>query len=167
MVEAPASEEPKLGPDDIQKMLNEMERPELLFQFPAELERKPIKMTYGLEMDLRRTLPDPSTALQLLLADPFTQDYVIRRCLTDVNKIVTDPEKELIPYEEVNLDGDTTEKLLMWAAQHAIYFFAKRTAGLSQLGVQFGNLLKVQPQISSSGSEASTSTTPSAGDSTS
>lgn len=151
---------------DIQKMLDETKKPDLFFHFPPETGREPLKMSYGLEMDIRRMLPDPQTALQLLLADPYTQDYVIRRCLTDVKKLVTKPEEELIPLDEINLDSDTTEALLMWAAEHAIYFFVKRTAGLAKLGVQFEKILpKPQPQQSSAGSAASPSPTPSAGDS--
>lgn len=152
---------------DISSVLDELKKPDLYFEFPAESGRAPLKMTYGLEMDLRRMLPDPGTALTLLLADPYTQDYVIRRCLTPLTKIVTKPEEELIPSEDVDLDNDTTEALLMWAADHAIYFFAKRTAGLENLGVRFAQLLPktAQPALSSNGSEDSASTTPSVGDS--
>jgi hypothetical protein len=152
--------------EEIQKMINDMEKPSLHFEFPPELERAPLKMTYGLEMDIRRLLPDPQTAVQLLLADPYTQDYVLRRCLTDTKKVVTKPDEELIPYEDIDLDSDTVDRLLMWAAEHAIYFFAKRTAGVANLGVQFAALMTPQPVPSSSGSENSTSKTPSAGDST-
>lgn len=156
---------PDISPDAVKDILSKLDKPDLRFEFPPEADRAPLKMTYGLEMDIRRMLPDPETAMHLMLSDPFTQDYVIRRCLTPLNKIITDPEKELIPAEEVNLDGDTTEALLMWAAQHAIYFFAKRTAGLANLGVQFHELMKAQQPPSSDGSENSPSKTPSAGDS--
>jgi hypothetical protein len=145
--------------------LKNMERPPLVFEFSEGSGREPLKMTYGLEMDLRRLLPDPNTAMQLVLVDPFTQDFVIRRCLTDKKKIITDID-ELIPVEEVDLDSDELDKLLIWAVEHAIYFFVKRTAGMGELGQ------RMEPQFpsrqdqmkpSTSGSENSASTTPSAG----
>lgn len=117
------------------------------------------KMTYGMEMDLRRLLPDPSATIELIMADPFTQDYVLRRVLTPVNKIVTNPD-ELISAEEIELSPDEVEEVLSWAAAHALYFFAKRTASMAQLGVQFQSAL---PKPSKNGSEDSASTTPSAG----
>jgi hypothetical protein len=117
------------------------------------------KMSYGLEMDLRRLLPDPNSTVELIMADPFTQDYVLRRVLTKVNKIIMNPE-DLIPYEEVELSPDEVDDVLKWAAAHAIYFFAKRTASLAQLGVEMSSAL---PKPSKDGSENSASTTPSAG----
>lgn len=123
----------------------EIEKPPLTFRFPDEAERPPLKMSYGLELDIRRVLPDPQTAMQLLLSDPFTQDYVLRRCLTDKQMMIIDLD-DLIPMEEVNLDEDTRDKLLMWAAQHAMYFFAKRTQGLARLGVQLEASLPNLPQ---------------------
>lgn len=149
--------------EEIQKMIAEMKRPELRFEFPPELDRAPLKMTYGLEMDIRRMLPDPQTAISLLLADPFTQDYIVRRCLTDKKGIITNAD-ELITPDDIDIDSETTEKLLMWAAEHALYFFAKRTAGLANLGVQFEGLIKDQQPPSSNGSEDLPSKTPSAGD---
>ena len=117
------------------------------------------KMTYGLEMDLRRLLPDPQSTVELIMADPFTQDYVLRRVLTPVNKIITNPD-DLISTEEVELAPDEVDEVLSWAASHAIYFFAKRTDSLAQLGVRLGSAL---PKPSKDGSENSASTTPSAG----
>lgn len=117
------------------------------------------KMTYGLEMDLRRMLPDPATALTTLQADPFTQDYVVRRILTPAKHMIVDLA-ELIPAEEVELTSDEVEELLGWAAEHALYFFVKRTSALAKLGVRYQEAL---PQLSPNGSEDSASTTPSAG----
>lgn len=132
----------------LDQLSQEIERPDLLFKFPDEVGREDIKMTYGLEMDLRRVLPDPQTAMTLLLSDPFTQDYVIRRCLTDKKEMILDPDK-LIPAEEVDIDAETRDNMLMWAAAHAMYFFAKRTQGLARLGVQLTNSLPNLPQTPS------------------
>lgn len=141
-----------------------MDPPSLLFTFPEGSERKPIKMTYGLEMDIRRMLPDPQIAMELILADPVTQDYVLRRCLTDKNKMITNFD-DLIPMEQFeDLDFETREKLLMWAAEHAMYFFAKRTTGVATLGVHLQKLLpSLLPPHILDGLKASPLETPSVG----
>jgi hypothetical protein len=118
-----------------------------------------IKMTYGLEMDIRRMLPDPATALVMIRDDMYTQDYIIRRVLTDKKKIITDPA-ELIDMDMVEIDSDQIEAILSWATEHALYFFIKRTLVMAQLGVQYNQAL---PKLSTDGSENSASTTPSAG----
>lgn len=141
------------------------ERPPLTITFSPESETDPIKMTYGLEMDLRRLLPDPQTAMQLILSDTFTQDYVIRRCLTPLRKIVTD-EKEMIPTDDVKLTSDDVDALLRWALAHAMYFFVKRATDLAEMGTQFKVNLPIALQApSTNGSSDSTLTMPSAGDS--
>lgn len=153
--------------DKILEDIKNMPAPPLMFHFPEELGRPPLKMTYGLEMDIRRLLPDPQTSMQLLLSDPYTQDYVLRRCLTPKKAMLLDPANELIPAEEVDLDSETIDKLLMWAMEHALYFFAKRASSLASLGTQFQHLLPNHPLAqSSNGSTDSPSTPPSAGDST-
>jgi hypothetical protein len=121
-----------------------------------------IKMTYGLEMDLRRLLPDPNSAMQLIMSDPGTQDYVVRRCLTDKREIITDPDK-LIQAEDVTINSEQVEQLLMWVLGHILYFFVRRTSKLQPLGVRFKLAL---PTLTTNGSENSPLTTPSAGPST-
>lgn len=121
---------------------------------------KEIKMTYGLEMDLRRVLPDPSSAMQLTMVDQETQDYVIRRCLTDTKKMIHDPN-ELIAVEDVELDSESMDDLLLWALEHQLYFFAKRAKGVMTLAAR--QQTKAPQLPSTDGSETSTTTTPSAG----
>lgn len=120
-----------------------------------------IKMTYGLEMDIRRMLPDPATALDLAMSDPFTQDYILRRCLTPKKSMITNVE-DLIPEDDVDITSEEMEQLLNWALEHSLYFFARRTKALGSLGVRYGKVLQ---NLSKDGSEASASTTQSAGDS--
>lgn len=144
--------------------LPEMEAPPLTFKFPDEIDRPSIKMTYGLEMDIRRMLPDPQTAMSLLLGDPVTQDYIIRRCLTDKKKIITD-WNDLVGEDQLeDLSPDLRDDILMWAARHSLFFFAKRTRGVANLGVDLQNLLPtLLPQPSPTGSKDSTSSKPSDG----
>jgi hypothetical protein len=118
-----------------------------------------IKMTYGLEMDIRRMLPDPMTAMQMIRDDVYTQDYIVRRVLTPKNKIITNPD-ELVDIETVEASSEDVERILTWATEHALYFFVKRTLELAKLGVQYNQAL---PTPSKDGSENSPSTTPSAG----
>lgn len=118
-----------------------------------------IKMTYGLEMDIRRMLPDPVTALQLIRDDPYTQDYIVRRVLTPIKRIVTSQD-ELIDMEEIDITSDDVENILSWATEHALYFFVKRTLEMAKLGVRYNQAL---PKPSSDGSEDSASTIASAG----
>lgn len=121
-----------------------------------------LRMPYAMLMDINRMLPDPATAINLMVNDPVTQDYVVRRLLTPLDKPVKSME-DLIPSEEVDLDIDDVEKALTWAMQHVLYFFAKRTDGLRRVGQEYQLAL---PTPSSSGSETSASTAPSAGPST-
>jgi hypothetical protein len=138
--------------------------PALLFQFPEGIERKPIKMTYGLEMDIRRMLPDPKTAMELLLGDPITQDYILRRCLTEKNKMITNFDDLIAEDEFEDLSSETRDDILMWAGEHALYFFAKRTMGVANLGVRLEELLPaLLPEQLQSGLKDLASTTPSAG----
>ena len=118
-----------------------------------------IKMVYGLEMDLRRMLPDPTTAMQLIMNDAYTQDYVVRRCLTVTKKMILQQD-ELITFDDVDIDSDDVEKLLAWVMEHSLYFFMKRASGMAELSMRFK---MAPPQPSLVGSEDSHSPMPSAG----
>lgn len=138
-------------------------------ELPAErpplritVDKKDIKMTYGLEMDLRRLFPDPNTALQLMLRDGVTQDYVVRRCLTDAKKLILTHD-DLIPASEVELDPDETEQLLMWATDHVLYFFVKRAMSMTALEARYGKTMGTISTPSEAGSENSPLMMPSAG----
>ena len=135
--------------------MSEMEKPPLSFKVGD----KEIKMTYGLEMDLRRLLPGLEAVTNLIMEDPHTQDYVIRRCLTDYKGLIKSFD-DLIPAEEVEATTEEIEGLLLWVAEHMLYFFAKRMSRMEELGVQ---VTKILPKPTSSGSSPSASKTPSAG----
>lgn len=112
-----------------------------------------IKMSYGLFNDLQRTIPDAAAVVDTMLADPYTRDYIIRRCMSPVKKMVKDPEKELLPVEEIGLDDpDQIDKLLQWVTGHLLYFFATSAGGLKLLSEQFKQ--QVQPAPSTSGSQS-------------
>jgi hypothetical protein len=108
-----------------------------------------IKMTYGLEGDLRRMLPDIASAMQLILSDPFTQDYVIRRVLTPTKKMITNLD-DLIPVEEVEITSEEQEEILQWALEHAMYFFMVRAGSIKKVGDKFKTAL---PDPSTAGSQ--------------
>ena len=154
---------PKSKPDAVVEKVD-FTPPDLLFRFPDDSERKPIKMTYGLEMDIRRMLPDPQTATELLMGDPVTQDYILRRCLTDKNKMITDFADLVKEDQFEDLSYEVREAILMWAGSHALYFFAKRTMGLARLGMDLQTMLPhLLPHPLPNGSESSASETPSPG----
>jgi len=136
------------------------EAPPLTLELPSA--EKTIKMVYGLEMDLRRILPDPQSAMQLIMNDAFTQDYVVRRCLSDSKKMILS-ETDLIPYESIEISSEDVERLLAWVMEHSLYFFMKRASGMASLAARYG-MGQLRP--SSNGSAASASENPSAGDST-
>lgn len=121
-----------------------------------------VSMPYAKLMDLCRMLPDPASAMSLVMNDPVTQDYVVRRVLTPKTKVIRTTE-DLIADTDVDLDSDEVEKLLTWVVQHILYFFAKRTQGLAKVGAEFKQAL---PNLSSNGSTDSPSTEPSPGLST-
>lgn len=116
-------------------------------------------MTYGLEMDIRRMLPDPETAVQLVQSDPYTQDYLVRRVLTPKKAMISNID-ELVTMEDANITTDEVEAVLMWVTEHSLYFFIKRALAMQALGVQYQAVL---PKPSPAGSEDSPSTTPTAG----
>jgi hypothetical protein len=141
-------------------MTEPVEKPALTLEILFNGEPKTLRMVYGIEMDIRRLLPDPATAMQLMLMDQFTQDYVVRRLLTDTKKMVTKVE-ELIPAEEVDVSTEDVENILNWVLEHLLYFFAKRTTVMSGLGVRFNQ--QVPLTLFKNGSQDSTSPTPSVG----
>jgi hypothetical protein len=141
----------------------ELEKPDLEITVKLNGTDKTIKMVYGLEMDLRRLLPDPTTAMQLVMMDQFTQDYIVRRCLTDNKKMITDVT-ELVAEDTIDINSEDVERLMLWALEHTLYFFVKRTSAVGALGVRCQASL---PILFKSGSEPSPSTTPSAGPSAS
>lgn len=116
---------------------------------------KTIKLSYGLFQDLQRTIPEPSVLIDVITADPFTRDYILRRCLTDTKKLITNPDEELISAEDCGLDDpDEMDKLLKWVAGHMLYFFATSAGGLKQLGELFKEMNAVTPSAPSmSGSQ--------------
>jgi hypothetical protein len=140
----------------------EMQRPSLTLELPSV--EKTIKMVYGLEMDIRRLLPDPQSAMQLIMNDAYTQDYVIRRCLTDSKKMVLQPD-ELISFDDVDISSEDAEKLLSWVTEHTLYFFMMRASGMANLAARF-KVSSDQLKHSTAGSVDSPSPTPSAGSST-
>lgn len=112
-----------------------------------------LKMPYALLMDICRMLPDPASALSLVLSDPYTQDYVVRRMLTPLERVVKS-EEDLIAPGEVDLDTDDVEALLSWVVQHVLYFFVKRTRGLQRSGEMFQQAMPSPPTPSTTGSES-------------
>lgn len=117
-----------------------------------------VKMTYGLEMDLRRMLPDPASAMAVALNDPYTQDYIIRRCMTTGKTGMVTDEAQLETV--IDLEPDDTEALIVWAVNHVLYFFVIRAKSLANLSEQYK--IPRSDQLPN-GSTNSPSTTPSAG----
>jgi hypothetical protein len=117
-----------------------------------------IKLTYGLFQDLQRLIPDPAAIVQTITTDPYTRDYAVRRCMTPTKKMITDPENELIPADEMPIDDpDEIDKILQWVVGHMLYFFATSAGGLKQLGELFKGTLSLpeedQPAPSTTGSQ--------------
>lgn len=135
-------------------------RPDLTITVKRDDGDYEIKMTYGLEMDLRRVMPDPSAAMSLAMLDSETQDFIIRRCLTDKKKAIRSDE-ELIPVEEVDIDTEAGDAIILWALEHQLYFFAKRARGMVELAAR--QKAKIPQHLSTDGSKDSPSKTPSAG----
>lgn len=146
----------KLDPDQIAKQASEIPRPPLHIDITDD---KRVKMTYGLLMDLQRLLPDATKAMAFVLTDPYTQDYVVRRVMTDKKGTVTEVD-DLIDSEEVDLAPEQVERILDWVVQHILHFFAQRAANIAKAGAAFQTAL---PDLFTSGSPASDGKTQSAG----
>lgn len=136
-----------------------MQRPDLELTIGDQT----IKMTYGLQSDLQRVMPDVSQVLSLLTTDPYLRDWVVRRALTKSTKSI-EKEEDLISHDEITLDPDEILVLLDWVAEHLTYFFGKSAGTASRLGTEYQEqLARLLP--STTGSQTSPSTTQSAGDS--
>ncbi|WP_037500744.1 hypothetical protein [Sphingomonas jaspsi] len=114
----------------------ELKRPSLTISIKLEDEtEQTIKWTYGLSQDLQRVLPDPASVVDVIMSDPVTRDYIIRRCMTPLKRMVTDTDKDLLAFEDCKLDDpDEVEKLVRWVAEHLLYFFAISAGGLKKIG---------------------------------
>lgn len=142
--------------DQIVEDIETLEAPPLTLQVTDEYRAK---MSYGLLMDLQRLLPDATQAMALIMADPYTQDYVVRRVMTPDKATITDSEK-LVKSETLELDPEQVATILDWVVKHILHFFAQRAANLAKAGAQFKTAL---PSLFTSGSPTSASETPSAG----
>lgn len=125
------------------------------------LGEKTYKMTYGLQMDIHRLVPDPTQVISLMTTDPYLRDYIIRRVLTDSPKMIQDDD-DLIPAEEVDLSSDEIVEILDWVGGHVLSFFLQSAQAAANLGRKYQDQLG-QLMPTSGGSEASPSPTPSAG----
>ncbi len=137
--------------------MTDMKRPPL----SLEIGEYTIKMTYGLQMDLQKLLPDPEQVISLLTADAYLRDIVVRRALTPAEKPVKDDE-DLISANEIDLDPDQIVEVLDFVAGHLVYFFGNTASSAARLGGQYQEKL-AQLLHSMNGSQTSPSTTPSAG----
>lgn len=136
-------------------MTEKLVRPPLKITVKLDEGEHTVHMTYGLFSDMQRVCPDPGVVLEAGLTDPFARDYLIRRCMTESKKMISD-EKELIAPEDMNLsDPDEIEKLLAWVTGHLLYFFARSAKGLADLGQKFKSQMEKTPVApSKTGSES-------------
>lgn len=134
----------------------EFDKPSLRLQVNDDYQ---VKMSYGLLMDLQRLLPSPEQAMMLVMTDAYTQDYVIRRVMTDSKGTIMKME-DLAPSESFDLEPAQVEGILTWVVQHILHFFALRAASLSKVGENYKTAL---PSLFTTGSPDSASETPSAG----
>jgi hypothetical protein len=130
-----------------------MERPPLTCTVKLEDETEyTVKMSYGLQQDIQRVVPDPAGIVDTIAGDPYARDYILRRCMTPEKKLIKD-EAELKPAEDIGLDDpDEINKLLQWATGHLLYFFAISAGGLKQLSEQLASKLEDRPAPSTPGS---------------
>lgn len=136
-----------------------IERPPLKIEITLDNgETQEIKMSYGLFNDLQRAIQEPTQIIETVMADPYTRDYIFRRCFTDTKRHIKD-ESELIPEEDMPVgDPEQLDKLLQWVSRHMLYFFATSAGGLKQLAAAFKAAMpsasEAQPDPSTSGSES-------------
>lgn len=131
-----------------------LQRPSLTHTVKLENDaEKTVKMSYGLFQDLQRLVPDAAMLVDTIAADPNTRDYLIRRCLTDTKKFVTNWD-DLADAETLGLDDpDEINGLLQWVTGHLLYFFGISAGGLKQLSALLAQKLSDQPAPSTPGSE--------------
>ena len=89
-----------------------------------------LKMTYVVMNDILRFVGSLQEAMVSMMESQETRDLIIRRLLTDTKKPIEDM-KDLIPYEEIELDIFEIDDVLAWVSDHVTYFFM-RTAGKIQ-----------------------------------
>lgn len=139
-----------------------MQRPPLKLELTIGENTKTVVYTYGLSNDIQRLVPDAGAVIGDIMSQPYIRDYIVRRVLTDKKGFVEKEEDLIAPEEIDDLDPDEVAKILDWASEHLLYFFGNSAGSMSRLAKQFSALL--QPlSPSSTGSDPSPSTTPSAG----
>lgn len=144
--------------------MSQLERPPLTHDVKLEDDEiHTIKMSYGLQTDLQRLVPDVSAVIDSVTSNPEVRDYLVRRAMTPATKMISD-EKDLVADPRIS-DPDEVLKLLEWISGHLLYFFAKSARSLASLGTSFKAEMKTAAQQvpSSDGSESSASPTPTAG----
>lgn len=139
-----------------------MTRPDLKIEIAIGEETRTVKYTYGLANDIQRLVPDFGSVISDIIGDPGIRDYIVRRALTDKKGVVTN-EDQLISFEELDdIDPDEVLRLLDWISSHLCHFFMNSAANIRRQATAFSSELGLS-NPSTTGSEDSALTTPSAG----
>lgn len=110
-----------------------------------------VKMSYGMLSEVLKILGDSEDAISILLTDPTTRDYVVRRIFTDTKEPVTKEEDLISPYD-IDLDPLELDTLIAWVADHVTHFTLS-TANKTRAVVQKYETQAASLNPSKSGSE--------------
>jgi hypothetical protein len=78
-------------------------------------------MSYGMFSEIMRIIGDPDNAVETLMSDSNTRDWVIRRLFTKTNKPVETAEDLMNPYD-IPLDPTEMDQVIAWVADHVLHF---------------------------------------------
>lgn len=118
----------------------EIEKPSRTFDIKVGDDTQTITMSWALQQELMKVIPQPENIAALLIQDFYLREYIVRRVLTGKKKVTSD--EDLIDLFELELDDDAVEALIMWVVDHILYFFTDTASKSLALGERYSEKMK-------------------------
>lgn len=105
-----------------------LEKPNRSYTLTVNGEETEVVMSFAMFQEIMKVIPSPENIAHLLIQDFYLREYVLRRLLTGPKKVRSD--EDMIDLFEVDADPEALDDMLLWVADHILYFFMT-TAGKS------------------------------------
>lgn len=110
-------------------MSNEATTPDKILTIEVNGAKRDIKMTYGLLNELLRAVPNIDNVASVF-ADPEARTTVLKAVLAErssTGRVTTEVDPE-----DVNIEIETVDDILSWAAAHVTSFFMRSLINLTK-----------------------------------